>query len=507
MKKYQRLISRRGVSSALVCAWFIGTASGAAAAEPAALTIYSSAVPGQISPEAYSAPGSGSAVPGFAVVRQEREINLAVGRGTVRFTGVAALIDPTTVTFESLTDREGTQVVEQDFQFDLVDSARLLEKFVDRQITVERQRGNAVDSYTGTLLSTSGGLVLGAQDGTVQIVNGSSNIRLPSMPGGLITRPTLVWEIAAKKGGAHKIRVGYQTGGVAWWADYNAVLSEGKKGDQCRLDLNAWVTILNQSGATYRDARLKLVAGEVNRVRPGRPPMALAAPGAEMKRVPGFEEKAFFEYHLYTLGRPATLVDRSARQIELFAPARGVKCDKSLVLDSAAPYFYGAEPLLERALLPRPTRKVDVLLAVANSRDNNLGMPLPAGRLRVSQLDPADQSLEFLGEDAIGHTPRDERVRIRLGSAFDVVGERKQTDFKLDSARRSLSEDIQIILRNHKDRAVQVLVREPLYRWSNWTVASTSQPYEKEDARTIAFKVAVPANGETVLRYTAAYSW
>lgn len=471
------------------------------------LTVYSTSPPGTLSGAALAA--GGRPIPGFAVVRETRTLSLAEGRGELRFTDVAALIDPTTVTFESLTDPAGTQVVEQSFQFDLVDSARLLEKYVDREITIEQASGGTVDRATGTLLSTAGGLTLRSPDGKVRIFRDHRSVDLPSLPGGLITRPTLVWDVQARRGGAHQARVGYQTEGLTWWADYNLEYVEAKDG-ACRLDVAAWVTLINRSGAGFRDARLKLVAGDVQRVRPPlhpRGPTPQAALAAEAK-VAGFEQRAFFEYHLYTLGRPTDLPDRATRQIELFAPARGVACERRLVYEgSRVPPWTGPEPLLERGYGADANRKVDVLLEFANRSERGLGAPLPAGRVRVSQRDPADGSLEFVGEDVIDHTPRDERVRVRLGSAFDVVGERRQVDFTVDTRARTMSETIEVTVRNRKDRPVEVTVREPMHRWLNWSLVERSHEFARRDARTVDFTARVAAESETTVRYTVRYSW
>ncbi|KPK19291.1 MAG: hypothetical protein AMJ67_06225, partial [Betaproteobacteria bacterium SG8_41] len=288
-----------------------GTAAGASGD---ALTIYSSTEPGALSAELYRHGGRPQAVPGYAVVRHQRDLALEQGRNVLRFSDVAALIDPTTVSFESLTDPGGTSVVEQNFQFDLVSTQKLLQRYVDRQISVDQVRGNGVESFSGTLLSTRGGVTLRREDGSIQLLPHNAGIKLPELPGGLITRPTLVWDIAAKRAGPHRARVSYQTTGITWWADYNLTYAQGVSAATCKLDIGAWVSILNQSGASYQDARLKLVAGDVQRAtRPGRTPRAMAAKRgmAEEDRAAGFEQKAFFEYHLYTLGRPTTLPDNS----------------------------------------------------------------------------------------------------------------------------------------------------------------------------------------------------
>jgi len=479
----------------------------AASAAGDALTIYSSAQPGAIRPEQYR---SGGQVPGYAVVRHLRTLKLERGANTVRFSDVAALIDPTTVSFESLTDPDGTRVLEQNFQFDLVNTQKLLEKYIDRTISVDQVRGSGVETFRGTLLSTAGGLVLRREDGSVQLLPHNAGVRLPELPGGLITRPTLVWDISAARAGTQKTRVSYQTGGITWWADYNLAYSAGANANACKLDVGAWVSIVNRSGASYEQAKLKLVAGDVQRAQPpGYAVERLAAPAALMEaKNAGFAEKAFFEYHLYTLSRPTTLPDRSTKQIELFPVAHGVPCEKKLVYYGLAPGWRGfsPSPITDRNYGVQTNKKVDVYLSFRNSKRNNMGMPLPAGRVRVSKAD-VDGALEFIGEDTIDHTPKDERVQIKLGSAFDVVGERKQLAFHVDTSRRTMSEEIEVRLRNHKDEPVTVEVKENLYRWVNWEITEETQAYRKQDARTVVFPLRVPANGEQVLRYTVRYTW
>lgn len=497
--------------SALVVVAGISLTHAAPAAAGEALTIYSNARPGAVSPDAYRYGEDGRPVPGYAVVRHERELKLARGRNTVRFTDVAALIDPTTVAFESLTDAPGTSVVEQNFQFDLVSTRKLLDQYVDRAISVDQVRGNGVQSFTGTLLSTAGGITLRREDGSIQILPNNAGVRLPELPGGLITRPTLVWDVSAQRGGTHRARVSYQTSGITWWADYNVTYSEGRDAQSCRLDVGAWVSIVNQSGAGYADAKLKLVAGDVQRVAPaGRSaaePTAARAMAME-ERAAGFEEKAFFEYRLYTLGRPTTLPDNSTKQIELFPVARGVPCVKTLVYYGQTPsHGFFPRPVTDRNYGVQSNRKVDVYLGFKNAKAQNMGMPLPAGRVRVSKQDPADASLEFIGEDAIDHTPQDEQVLVKLGSAFDVVGERRQVNFTVDTSRKSMTEEIEVKLRNHKQEAVTVVVKENLYRWINWTITAKTHDFEKQDSRTVHFPVRVAAGGEAVVRYTVNYSW
>ncbi|MDH4258734.1 MAG: DUF4139 domain-containing protein [Gammaproteobacteria bacterium] len=492
-------------------------AASAMAANPqTALTVYSSAQPGGIPVEWYRPlPGMGTpqanALPGFALVRVDRDLDLARGRSTLKFTDVAALIDPTTVQFRSLTDPAGTKVLEQNFQFDLVSTEKLLSRYVDRRVGVESQQGDGVKLTEGTLLSANDGLVLRSDDGQIQALRQWSNMRFGELPGGLITRPTLEWDVLAAKGGTHRARVSYQTGGITWWTDYNLIFTEGADANSGFVDIGAWVSLLNQSGASYQDAKLKLIAGDVNRVQPGMDRIVVTASRLKtmdaMAEAPGFEEKAFFEYHLYTLGRPATLPNNSTKQIELFDAATRVPAKKQLVYYGAEGYgFYGGL-MLDRDFGPTSNTKVDVWLTLKNDKVSGLGMPLPAGRIRVSQQDKADGSLEFIGEDKIDHTPRDEDVRVKLGTAFDVVGERRQTDFSLNSKGRVMEEAFEIKVRNHKDQVVDVIVRESLYRWSQWQLLSQSAPSVKKDARTIEFPVRIAAEGEATVTYRVRYTW
>ena len=485
-----------------------------ASRDDTAVTIYSSAQPGAIAPELYRpVPGGGTpngmAVPGYALVRHDRPVRLDAGRSTLRFTDVAGLIDPTTVTFRSLTDAS-TRVLEQNFQFDLVSSEKLLQKFIDRPVTAERGVGKDASSSAGTLLSSVDGLVLRGADGSITALREYSAVKFPELPGGLITKPTLEWLLASPRGGEQRARVTYQTGGITWWADYNLVFNPGKDANSGLLDLSAWVSIINQAGVGFPEARLKLIAGDVHRAPVGPSPaprvMAMAAKAMENDAA-GFEQKEFFEFHLYTLGRRATLPNNSTKQIELFDQAKQVPARKLLVYYGLAqPYLWDA-PMTERDLGLPMNRKVDVYLEFRNDKAVGLGVPLPAGRIRVSQLDAADDSLEFIGEDRIDHTPKDEQVRIKLGSAFDVVGERRQVDFAIDTKARWMEEEIEVKLRNHKDQPVDVIVKESLYRWSNWKLMTKTQDFTREDARTIHFPVRIAKDGEAVVRYRVRYTW
>ncbi|HXV40327.1 MAG TPA: hypothetical protein VD701_05125 [Steroidobacteraceae bacterium] len=490
-------------------------ALNAAAADPqVSLTVYSSAQPGGIPAEWYRPlPGMGtpqaSGLPGFALVRLDRDLEFTRGRGMIRLTDVAALIDPTTVQFLSLNDAAGTKVLEQNFQFDLVSQDKLLSRYVDRPVSVEQRQGDGMKVIDGTLLSSNDGLVLRGSDGQIHALREWSGIRFGELPGGLITRPTLEWDVLSAKGGTQRARISYQTGGITWWADYNLIFTEGADANSGFVDVGAWVSLLNQSGATYGDAKLKLIAGDVNRVQPKAfPQAAITARMVAMEAADaGFDEKAFFEYHLYTLGRPATIPNNSTKQIELFEKTARVPAKKQLVFHEGGLGGLHGGPYLDRDLGQGQHTKVDVWLSFRNDKASGMGMPLPAGRTRVSQQDKADGSLEFIGEDKIDHTPRDEDVRVKLGTAFDVVGERRQTDFSVNSKGRLMEEAFEVKVRNHKEQAVEVIVREYFYRWSKWTLLEQSQPSVKKDARTVEFPVKVPAGGEAVVTYRVRYTW
>ncbi len=481
-----------------------------AATAETAITVYSSATPGSLDARNFRNGGNGNVVPGYALVREDRTFDLKSGRTLLRIDDVPAFIDPTTVSFASLTDPAHTRVLEQSFEFDLTSTEKLLSRYLGRDITVEQSRGQGVETVNGTLVGAQDSLILKQADGSVRIMPQGSSVKLPSLPGGLISKPTLVWDIETPTAGTQKARFTYQTGGMTWWTDYNFTYSEPKPGT-CKLDVGAWVTLVNQSGASFNDAKLKLVAGDVQRApaEPQRVMRAEAKVMAPASPAPGFQEKAFFEYHRYTLGRPTSLAQNSTKQIELFPAVLNVSCDKSMVYygQGYRPNYYGS-PVIDRDPGSQSNKKVDVYLSLKNTKENGLGVPLPAGKIRVAQLDPADKSLEFIGEDLIQHTPRDEMVSVKLGSAFDVVGERRQTDFHIDTTAKWIEEEIEVKVRNRKEtETVAVDVRESLYRWSNWTITKKTSDFVKDDSRTIHFPVKIAPGGEAVVRYTVRYTW
>lgn len=416
----------------------------------------------------------------LAVVKDRRKMAIPDGIGTVRFSDVATQIDPTSVHFESLSDAEGTSVLEQNYEYDLVSPTKLLDKYIDQDVTLYTKDGAIT---TGRLLSQNEGrIVLQPEGGPIQVISGGENllrVDLVDLPEGLLTRPTLIWETQSEKGGDQLCQVTYMTGGVNWKADYVLVVEN----NDTQVDLTGWVTLDNQSGATYKNAKLKLIAGDVNRVQPPARPamkmeydMAFAAPHS----APQFEEKSFFEYHMYTLQRPSTIRNAQTKQVSLLS-ASDVAAKKVYVYDSQ-----------------RDATKVDVKMEFKNAKENNMGMPLPKGLVRAFKAD-SDGSLEFVGEDQIDHTPKDEILRVLLGKAFDIVCERNQMEHKQIS-RIVVEDSYEIKIRNHKEEAVTVTVSEPAY--GDWKVIKSSHEPRRKNATTLEFDIPVHADEEAILTYT-----
>lgn len=421
----------------------------------------------------------------LALVKDVRTLELERGTSQIKFTEVAAKIEPTSVHFKSLTAPDAVTILEQNFEYDLISTDRLLQKYIDERIMVTTREGN---TFAGKLLSAAGGdAVIETNEGSVKVVKAAAleTVEFPKLPEGLITRPTLVWLLQSDKGGKHKSEVSYLTEGINWHAEYVAL----SKDDDTKLELAGWVSIDNKSGATYENAKLKLIAGEVHRVE--EPRVRRRAAETEMAMLayaaaePQFEEKAFFEYHMYTLQRPATVRDRQIKQLSLFPTAK---------VDVRKIFTYNGA---------RDEKKVRVNLEFVNSKEAGLGIPLPAGKIRAYKEDE-DKSQEFIGEDKIEHTPKDEKVRIYLGNAFDVVGERIQKETK-KIGKRARQESYEIKLRNHREEDVVITVIEKI--WGDWEIIAKSHPFRKKDARTAEFDLSVPKDGETVLEYTVLIQW
>ena len=413
----------------------------------------------------------------IALVREERSVQMAGGRSTLRYADVAAQIDPTSVHLIPVSGG-GFGVLEQNFQYDLVSGDRLLERSLEGTVRVVGKDGGVTE---GKLLSFDGGsLVLDTRDG-IKVINRAETRELSvgQLPGGLISRPTLAWLVDANGAGARRTRLSYLTGGLAWHAEYVAVVNSEDTG----LSLGGWVSVENHSGGSYPEARLKLVAGDIQLVRQVFDKYARGGMQEEMvaNAAPQFAERSFFEFHLYDLARPTTIADRETKQISLFEPADVRNVEKKYTYDEQ-----------------RLGSKVNVTLEFKNAEGSGLGLPLPAGKVRVYKQD-RDGSQEFVGEDQIDHTPKDEKVRLALGKAFDVVAERKQTNFRRVSDKVTES-SFEISVRNRKKERVTVVVVE--HPTGDWEITQKSQDFTKKDATTIEFPVTVAAGSEATVTYT-----
>lgn len=479
--------------------------------EGVSLTVYSSADPAGFNPQQFiqqqrmSGMDNVWGVPGYGVVKVVRKVAVPKGVGTLAFTDVAAWIDPTTVSFTDLDD-PSTSVLEQNFQFDLVSPTKLMERYIGSEVTVAVTMGDGVSNATGTLLSANQGqLVIKTKDGVRILPAHSAQIQLGELPGGLLTKPTLLWKLSSEKGGDHLVRTTYQTNGMTWRADYNIVIDgEDKTGS-----ISAWVTLMNLSGASFPNAELKLVAGDVQKVEAqprmlerGRPQAMAMADSA------GFQEKAFADFHLYTLPRRTDVEQNSTQQIALFPTVDSFDLKRELVFNFTAQVGGWGQPMTEPDFFGNTQKgKPSIFVVFENKEANSLGMPLPAGKIRCYKMDDADGTLEFIGEDIIGHTPRNETVRVKLGEAFDVVGERTRVDFTVDNAARRMTETFKIEIRNQKAASQKVRVVERQYRWTNWKITANNQPFTKVDSDNIAFDVVVNAEGKAEINYTVTYNW
>jgi len=433
----------------------------------------------------------------FAVVREARKMNFEKGQNTVRFTGVASAIDPTSVKFACLSSPGMVSVLEQNYEYDLVNAESLLKRYIDKQVMVAL-KGSGSDSgksVEGTLLAAVGQDLIVKGSNGIEVIGlaGVEEIKLKELPEDLVTRPTLVWLAQAQKAGEQLCEVAYTTGAIGWKADYTAVLN----GDDTALDFSGWVTIDNKSGAGYKDATLKLIAGDVRRIVAPVPQAARRFGMAmEMKAAEGFEEKPFMEYHMYTLRRKSTINNNQVKQIEFIEPAEGVKAKKIYVYDRGTRWYSEDN---------QGKGKVNVKIEFENKKENKLGIALPKGKVRVFKKDPADNSLQFVGEDLIDHTPKDEKLSLYIGDAFDIVAEYTLVDSKHE--RRMARETHKVELRNRKDEAVTICVDEHIPAWVNWTIDPTTHNYVKKDAHTARFEVAVEANATATVQYTVIQTW
>jgi hypothetical protein len=425
------------------------------------------------------------------LVKDTRLIELKPGILELKFMDVAAKIDPTTVHIKSLINGSSLNVLEQNYEYDLLNPQKLLEKFVGQKVQLatinpETKKEEIVEA---TLLSTQGGNIF--QIGEKIHIGHPGRILLSKIPENLIPQPTLVWMLENRFSKTQTLEASYLTSGINWKADYVAVLNKL----DTLMDLTGWVTIDNRSGATYREALLKLVAGDIHRVQPEMQMDFAKTRALKEAESPQFKEESFFEYHLYTLDRRTTIKDNQTKQMTLL-DTNQVPIKKLFIFSGYPQYYYQMNQGSQK-------QKVGVFLELENSKKNNLGIPLPKGTVRVYKEDK-DGSLQFIGEDRIDHTPKDEKFKTKIGEAFDIVGERIQTDYK-HLGRNLFEVAFEVSLRNHKKEDIQVLVEEPIP--GDWEMLSNTHPYDKLSAHLIRFEVPVAKDKEVKVKYRIRFKY
>jgi hypothetical protein len=449
----------------------------------------------------------------FAVVCDTVPLDLKSGVNEVRFAGATAHLEPDSVILRDPAGKHALRILEQNYRNDPVSELLLLSLFEGKTIDFvnERMKDNTMtrEIIPGKIIR-SGYVPGGGNEQPIIQLNGKLQFTLPGSPtfpdlgDDTILKPTLNWLLQSETPGQFDAEVAYITGGFTWESSYNLVAPE--KGDT--VDLIGWVTMNNQSGKTFRDAKIKLMAGDVQKIQPQQYDrvrrFAMAAPMAAGE--PVVTEKSFDEFHLYTLARPTTLRDHEMKQVE-FVRAAGVTAPAIYVYDGAESgyRFYGGLNN-DRNYGNQSNKKVWVMREFVNAETNHLGIALPKGKLRFYRRND-DGQMEFTGENEIDHTPRNETIRVTTGNSFDLVGERKQTNFRMDSGDKWLDETFEIKLRNRKKEPVEIRVVEHLYRWNNWNISAKSDEFKKTDAQTIEFRVPVKPDEEKTITYTVHYSW
>jgi len=449
----------------------------------------------------------------FAVVRDSVPLDLKSGVNEVRFAGATAHLEPDSVILRDPAGKRALQILEQNYRNDPVSQELLLSLNEGRTIDFQIQRmkdNTTVRELIPGKVVRSGYVPGGGVEQPIIEVNGNLQFFLPGQPlfpslgDDTILKPTLNWLLRADQPGKLDAEVSYVTSGFTWEADYNLVSPE--KGDI--VDLLGWITMNNQSGKTFENAKIKLLAGDVNKIQPQQryAPMKTSARAMVADMEATVTEKSFDEFHLYTLARATTLRDRETKQVE-FVRAESVKAPSIYVYDGAEAgfRFYGGRNN-DPGYGTQSNKKVWVMREFVNSETNRLGVALPKGKLRFYRRGD-DGQLEFTGENEIDHTPRNETIRVRTGNSFDLVGERKPTDFKTDRSDKWMTETFEIKLRNRKKEAVEIRVVEHLYRWNNWKIVAQSDDFKKTDALTIEFRVLVKPDDEKIIVYTVHYSW
>jgi hypothetical protein len=471
----------------------------------------------------------------FAVVRQTLPLELKGGTNQVEITDITAHLEPDSVILRDLKSGRDLHILEQNYRSDVASQGRLLALYEGKTIEfqVPDKDGNrklmpgkiirsgytphyqAYSAYDQQYYQAQQAYVAAGNGEPIIEIDGKLQFGLPGQPifpalsNDTILKPTLSWLLQSDRPGSTNAEFSYVTGGMSWHADYNVVAPVNGN----LLDIVGWVTLDNQTGKTFSNAHIKLMAGDVNKLQPQGVGAGYGAADFVMKSeaaAPAVTERSFDEYHLYTLERPSTLYDRETKQVE-FVRATGVPSQRIYVYDGVKiDQNYRNYPMenirdMENFGVQSNT-KIWAMVEFKNSKENHLGMPLPKGRVRFYRRD-SDGQMEFTGENLIDHTPSDETIRLYTGNVFDAVGERKRTYYKIDRNGHSLDESFEIKLRNHKKEPMEIRVVEHLYRWNNWDISKNSDPFNKLDSKTVEFRVKVPPDGEKVVTYTAHYSW
>src|SRR5229473_507506 len=472
----------------------------------------------------------------FAVVRQKLSLDLKSGPNHIQVIDITAHLEPDSVFLRPLDTGRHLQILEQNYRNDPVTQQLLLYLYEGKTIDFVQadKDGNsrvvqgkiirsgyvphyaAYNAYGQQYYQQQAAYAQGGGEQSVIEVNGKLQFWLPGQPvfpalaDDTVLKPTLSWELQTDKPGATTAEFSYVTGGMNWEASYNVVAPP--KGNV--LELVGWVTLDNQSGRTFRDARIKLMAGDINKVQPPEV-MVMASAGRAFgvgggRFSPPMQERTFDEYHLYTLEHATTLHDRETKQVEMVR-ASGIQSKTVYVYDGFKVDQNYQNWTLDNirqqesyGILSNP--KVWVMQELKNSNENHLGMPLPKGRVRFYRRDD-DGQLEFTGENDIDHTPKDETIRLYTGSAFEMTGERSRTEYRADYNGRWIDESFEIKVRNHKTEPVEVRIVEHLYRWTSWDIVKNSDPFKKSNSQTIEFVVQIPPDGEKTVNYKVHYSW
>ena len=472
----------------------------------------------------------------FAVVRQTLPLDLKSGTNQLEITDITSHLEPDSVILRDLKSGRDLRILEQNYRSDVASQGRLLAMYEGKTIEflVPDKDGNrklvpgkiirsgytphyqAYGSYGQQYYQAQQAYVAAGNGEPIIEIEGKLQFGLPGLPvfpalsDDAILKPTLSWLLQSDRSGSTSAEFSYVTGGMSWHADYNLVAPVSGN----LLDIVGWVTLDNQTGKTFPNAHIKLMAGDVNKLQPqGGMDDSISVNGAlrmEVAAPPAVTERSFDEYHLYTLERATTLYDRETKQVE-FVRASGVPSQRLYVYDGVKLdqnyRNYSMENIRDmEAFGVQSNPKIWTMVEFKNSKENHLGLPLPKGRVRFYRRD-TDGQLEFTGENMIDHTPSDETIRLYTGNVFDAVGERKRTYYKVERAARSLDESFEIKLRNHKKEPIEVRVVEHPYRWNNWEILKNSDPFNKLDSKTIEFRVRIPADGEKVVTYTSHYTW